>query len=108
LGFEAEVRATNDAPTAIGLLGGIDRIIHRTPNVGLALEAERRRGGSLFLREAVNLVVMTTSVILMFLRAVCVNGCRNGKRIAIALKAKTCKSGRDSETRWRTAARGHE
>ena len=40
-----------------GLFERIDRIIDRAPNVGLALEAERRRGRSLFLGEAVNPVV---------------------------------------------------
>jgi len=53
------VRGARDegGPGGDGLLERVDRIINRTPEVGLALEAERRRGRGLFLREAVNPVV---------------------------------------------------
>ena len=40
-----------------GLLHRVDRVIHRAPDVGLALEAERRGGRGLFLGQAVDPVV---------------------------------------------------
>ena len=40
-----------------GLLGRVDRIIHRAPGVGLALEPQRRRGRGLLFGQAIDLVV---------------------------------------------------
>jgi len=56
------VRRARDERGAGGdrLLHRVDRIIHRAPLVGLALETERRRGRSLFLRQAINPVVHDT------------------------------------------------
>ena len=53
------VRRARDESCAGGnrLLHRVDRIIHRAPLVGLALETKRRRGRSLFLRQAVDPVV---------------------------------------------------
>ena len=39
------------------LLHRVDRLIHRAPGVGLAFEAKRRRGGRLFLGQAIDPVV---------------------------------------------------
>ena len=53
------VRGARDerGPGGDRLLHRVDRIIHRAPLVGLALETERRRGRGLLLRQAVNPVV---------------------------------------------------
>ena len=57
MGFVLVVRATKRGARRNRLLHRVDRVVHRAPDVGLALEAERGRGRGLLLGQAIDPVV---------------------------------------------------